>query len=142
MKRWFAALLAALLCGNAAAQTAEDRGTAYMRLWLEANAGLLAIAARTSLNPEKPDPKVVADLKQATDRLEKATSGMLRVLPREDSTMAHAALVSRLIEVVGAARDVLDHIGKSDAAETAASLDWLDEAISQVSRAVSRVKML
>lgn len=131
-------LLIALVAAGGARAQEEDPETAYARLWMQAAAGVMAISARTTLDPDKPDATRVRELQQATDRLENAVSGMLKVLPRGEEQRAHAIMVPRLLEVVGAAREVLHSIEIRDRAKVAADLDWLDEAIAQVRTALAR----
>jgi len=131
------AVFLVLFASAAGAQTSEDRTTTYARLWLQAGSGLMQISSNKTLDAEKPEPKMVQDLRSATDRLENAVSGMLRTFPPEESTRAHVVMVPLLIEVIGAARRSLYDLENNESAKAQANLEWLDEAIAQARSALA-----
>jgi len=97
----------------------------------------MQISSNKTLDAEKPEPKMVQDLRSATDRLENAVSGMLRTFPPEESTRAHVVMVPLLIEVIGAARRSLYDLENNESAKAQANLEWLDEAIAQARSALA-----
>jgi hypothetical protein len=121
------------------AQTAEapDAATEYNVHWLAVTSAISDIAQVTlSLDSEKPDPKSAAELKKAADELENAVSALMRSVPTVEGARLHVFVLPRLIEVVGASRELLHVIQGGDHAEIAASLDWLDNALLQLEKSV------
>lgn len=121
------------------AQTAEapDAATEYSVHWLEVTSAISDIAKVTlNLDSENPDPKSVAELKKAADELENAVSAIMRSVPTVEGARLHVFALPRLIEVVGASRELLHVIEGGDRADIAASLDWLDNALLQLEKSV------
>lgn len=132
-----------LLAASAVAQTRPQTtapGIAHAKLWLESVAGAMAVLEHGTLDPERPDPARVAALRQATDDLEKAVTGLLRTIPPESATAIHIAALPRLFEIVDAARETLSLIEGKDAAEIASGLDWLHDTVADYHRTITRFR--
>ena len=109
----------------------------YYVQWLEVTSAIGDISKSTlALDADQPDPAVVKRLADAANRLEDAGSTLMRAVPPEDNARMHVIALPRVLEIVGAARELLHVIDGKDAAETAASLEWLDNALMQLQKAV------
>jgi len=109
----------------------------YHFAWLEVTSAIGEISTATLiLDADKPDPKAVKALTDATDRLERATSMLLRAVPPAEDTRLHVTALPRVIEIVGAAREALHVLEGKDNAQIATSLEWLDNSLLQLQKAV------
>jgi len=109
----------------------------YHFAWLQVTSAIGEISRATLvLDADKPDPKAVQALTDATDRLEEATTTLLRAVPPADNTRLHVTALPRVIEIVGAAREALHVLEGKDNAEIATSLEWLDNSLLQLQKAV------
>jgi hypothetical protein len=75
----------------------------YHFAWLQVTSAIGEISRATLvLDADKPDPKAVQALTDATDRLEEATTTLLRAVPPAENTRLHVTALPRVIEIVGA----------------------------------------
>jgi hypothetical protein len=109
----------------------------YHFAWLQVTSAIGEISRTTLvLDADKPDAKAVKALTDATDRLEAATSTLIRIVPPAENTRLHVTALPRVIEIVGAARETLHVLEGKDNAEIATSLEWLDNSLLQLQKAV------
>jgi len=115
-----------------------DPAMDYQIQWLEVTSAIGDIAKMTlAFNAEKPDPNALKQLTDATDQLEKAAKALLRAVPPAGDSRLHVAALPRVIEIVGASQKLLHVAESKDSAEIAASLEWLDNALLQLQKAVT-----
>ncbi len=126
--------------GASAAETAPRPNPVvdYHFAWLEVTSAIGEISTATLvLDADNPDPKAVKALTDATDRLEQATSTLLLLaVPPAENSRLHVTALPRVIEIVGAAREALHVLEGKDNAEIATSLEWLDNSLLQLQKAV------
>lgn len=117
----------------------SDPKAEYGVRWFEITVAVADLAkASRSLNATAPDEAIVKAFHDATDRLENGASALLRSVPPKDSAQLHAAAMPCVIEIVGAAREVIQAVEARKPAEIAANLDWLQDALQQLRRALKR----
>ena len=139
LTRALACLLFFMAATGACAAEAAPRPNPvdYHFAWLEVTSAIGEISRTTLvLDADKPDPKAVKSLADATDRLENATSAILRTVPPAEDSRLHVTALPRVIEIVGAAREALHVLEGKDNAEIATSLEWLDNSLLQLQKAV------
>ena len=109
----------------------------YHFAWLEATSAIGDISKATlACDADKPEPEAVKALADATDRLETATSALLRAAPPAEDARLHVTALPRLIEIVGASREALHVLEGKDSAEITAGFEWLDNSLLQLQKGV------
>lgn len=144
MMRLLRPLLAVLALAVAPAALAQQpdpvRSAPYAQLWYRAAIALTEIVRLLPPQDIEPGAAQLAQLPDPADRLEDAVSRLIRSTPPEDGVALHAAVLPRMIRVVGYVRAVQNAADTRDKTGLQGFLAVLTEEYFHLQTAMARAR--